>query len=445
VRLPLALRAAAIASASIGAFALLASTLAYAVVGSSLRGTLEASLRTDALRVADLYRLGASGSARDALAGPTGGVIVHLYDPFATLLASSSERFTAPLPAAVVAEATAQGRAWRGEIAGLRASVALEPFAFGVVAVIGDVAFVDDALTRLARTLGGASLLLIIASALLGALQARLILQPVRALARAAQQRDADRLDPLPDPGTRDEIARLTAVLNALLARLRDALDAQRTLLAETSHELRTPLTALQGFLHRAARRADPETRSDLADAERLAASMARLLSDLLQLSRGAVVREWRPFLLDPQVDVVAPVVAEFPGVGVDVAGSAWLLGDPDQLRQLLRNLLANAVRWGGDGVRVTLSVDAALVTIAVHDRGPGVPAAARERIFEKFFTTGGGTGIGLAIARQIARAHGGDVTLGDDILGDDSLGDAAQGTTFYVTLPRADVDEDDL
>lgn len=425
------LRAAIVASAAIGAFALLASLLAYAVVGGSLRSTLAASLRADADGVAALYRLGESGSARDALAGPTGGVIVHLYDPFAMLLAASSDRMP-PLPREVVLGAVTEPADWRGALGEGRVMVALTPFAFGVVAVIGDTAFVAAASTRVARTLAAASLAFVVASAVAGSLLARVVVEPVRALAAEAQRRDADRLDPLPDPVGHDEVAQLTRVLNDLLARLRAALDAQRTLLAETSHELRTPLTALQGFLARAARRAPEGVHGDLADAQRLAASMTRLLGDLLALSRGAVARDFDPHLLDPYVDVAVPVASEF---GLPVAGGAgvWVIGDPERLRQLLRNLLSNAVRAAGvEGVAVALTAGAADVTIAVTDRGPGIPDALRERVFEKFFSGAGGTGLGLAIARQIARAHGSDLTLVS----------APGSTTFAFTLARASVDD---
>jgi two-component system, OmpR family, sensor kinase len=105
-------------------------------------------------------------------------------------------------------------------------------------------------------------------------------------------------------------------VLNDLSSACASALDAQRAFLAETSHELRTPLTSLQGFLERASR-ARPIPRSGATSTTPSASppGMSRLVGDLLQLSRGEVVREVDPFLVDPVADVLRPVAEEFPGV----------------------------------------------------------------------------------------------------------------------------------
>ncbi len=428
-----------LASTAIGLLALVASAAAFAVVRSSLRGTLQAALESDAVRVAAIYQTGAAGSARDLLAGPTGGVIVQLYDPLGDLLVATEPRFEAPdaaLPIERLADARDVGVAWRGELAERPVQVALVPFEFGVVAVVGDATFIGEALARLSRELVLVALVLIAVSALVGWAVAAEIVRPIRRLALAAQRVDPERLAPIADPGPRDEVGRLTEVLNALLERLRDAMGSQRAFLAETSHELRTPLTSLQGFLERASRRAEPDVRRDLDDARRVAASMSRLVTDLLQLSRGEVVREVDPFLLDPVADVLAPVAEEWPGVRVDGASGQTVLGDPSRLRQLVRNLAANAVRSAGaEGVTLRSRLEDDAVVLEVHDVGPGVPEALRQKVFEKFWTSGGGgAGLGLAIARQIARAHGSELTL-----------DSRPGaTTFAVRLPRMDVSNDD-
>jgi len=449
---PLAWRAAVLASLAIGLLAAIASLTAFLVVRESLRGTLQSALDADAVRVADLYRAGAAGSAREQLAGPTGGVIVQLYDPLGELLVASEPRFAAP-DAAVPGEALAGARdlpqAWRGQLAGRPVQVALRPFEFGVVAVVADTTFIGASLTRLARALGWATVVLVALSGLVGSAVALEIVRPIRRLARAAQRLGPDRLEPIPDLGPRDEVGRLSEVLNDLIVRLRDALDAQRAFLAETSHELRTPLTSLQGFLERAARKADPEVRRDLGDAQRVARSMARLVGDLLQLSRGDAVREVDPFLVDPVGDVLRPVAEEFPGVTLEGEAGTTVLGDPERLRQLVRNLTANAVRAAGPaGVTLRARVvhgevdagdadagDADVVAIEVHDVGPGVPPELQAAVFEKFWTSGsGGAGLGLAIARQVARAHGSDLTLAS------RPGD----TTFSLRLPALEVEDDD-
>jgi signal transduction histidine kinase len=428
-----------LASLAIGLLAAIASLTAFVVVRESLRGTLQEALDADAARVADLYRAGAAGSARDQLAGPTGGVIVQLYDPLGELLVASEPRFAvadAAVPRETLAGARDLPRAWRGQLVGRPVQVAMRPFEFGVVAVIGDTGFIGDSLARLARALGWATVALVALSALVGSAAALEIVRPIRRLARAAQRLGPDHLEPIPDLGPRDEVGRLTGVLNDLIGRLRDALDAQRAFLAETSHELRTPLTSLQGFLERAARKADPEVRRELGDAQRVARGMARLVGDLLQLSRGDAVREVDPFLVDPVRDVLRPVAEEFPGVKVEGDAGLTVLGDPDRLRQLVRNLTANAVRAAGPGgVTLRAWVADGAVVVEVHDVGPGVPPELQATVFEKFWTTGGGgAGLGLAIARQVARAHGSDLTLAS------RPGD----TTFTLRLPALEVEDDD-
>ena len=441
--LPLRWRGALLASVAIALLAVNASVAAFVVVRTSLQGDLQEALGRDAERVAALYQAGIAGSARDLLVGPTGGVIVQLYDPLGQLLVASAPRFEAAdaaLPADTVLAARRQpeGAPWRGTLAETPVQAALRPFDLGVVAVIGDTGFIGGALGQLARALAVTAVVAVLVSAVVGFTVANAIVRPVVVLARRASTLSPERLDPIPHDGPRDEVGQLTEVLNDLLGRLRHALDAQRAFLAETSHELRTPLTALQGFLARARRRARPELERDLDDAQRISAVMARLVSDLLQLSRGETVSELDPHLLDPAEDVLRPVAEEFPGVRLEAVPGATVVGDPERLRQLLRNLTANAVRACGDPALVTLRARhaGATVQIEVHDRGPGVPPEIRERVFEKFFHgPGGGSGLGLAIAQQIARAHGTEVTLTS------SPGD----TTFAFALPTADVADEDL
>ena len=440
--LPLRWRGALLASAAIALLSVNASLAAFVVVRSSLQGDLQEALARDAERVATLYDSGLAGSARDLLVGPTGGVTVQLYDPLGQLLIASAPRFEAEdaaLPRAVVGAARRGDdvRAWSGTLAAAPVQVALAPFTLGVVAVIGDTSFIGRALGQLARALAATAVVAVLVSAVVGFTVANAIVRPIVVLARRASALSPERLDPIPYDGPRDEVGQLADVLNDLLGRLRLASDAQRTFLAETSHELRTPLTALQGFLDRASRRAGPEVRRDLGDAQRIAAVMSRLVSDLLQLSRGDTVREVDPHLVDPAHDVLEPIAQEFPGVRVDAQRGVTVVGDPQRLRQLVRNLVANAVRAAGDPALVTLRVrvDGAFVRVEVHDRGPGVPPELLGRIFEKFFHgPGGGSGLGLAIAQQIARAHGAQLTVTS------RPGD----TVFAVALPTADVADDE-
>ncbi len=441
--LPLRWRGALLASSAIALLAIGASLAAFVVVRNTLQHDLQQALERDAERVATLYRLGVAGSARDLLVGPTGGVIVQLYDPLGQLLIASSSRFEAadaalPSDLVVAVRHRSEGVAWQGTLAETPVQAALAPFDIGVVAVLGDTRYIGSALRQLSRSLALTTVVAVLISAGVGFTVANAIVKPIVVLARRASALGPERLDAIPYDGPRDEVGRLAEVLNDLLSRLRQSADAQRIFLAETSHELRTPLTALQGFLERASRRARPEVQRDLRDARRIAASMSLLVRDLLQLSRGETVTELEPHLLDPATDVVMPIAEEYPGVRVEAVPGTTVVGDPERLRQLLRNLTANAVRAAGRPELVTLRarVQNASVRLEVHDRGPGVPAEMAGRIFDKFFHgPGGGSGLGLAIAQQIAKAHGTRITL------ESQPGD----TCFSVSLATADVADEEL
>jgi signal transduction histidine kinase len=184
-------------------------------------------------------------------------------------------------------------------------------------------------------------------------------------------------------------------------------------------------------------RRAKPEVRDDLADAQRVAGSMTRLVEDLLQLSRGQLVVDPNPHLVELRSDVLGLVAGEFPGVRVASGQPALVLGDPLRLTQMVRNLTANAVRAASEPGAVTLGLEAGdgYATVSVSDDGPGIAPELLQRIFEKFYKgAGGGSGLGLAIARQVAEHHSGSIAV-----------ESRPGATvFRVRLPLADAGEDE-
>jgi len=432
-------RVALLAAAATALLAGLTMVVAYQVVRSGLYDELRRALRGDAVVVASLYSSG-EGSVTTRLTGPTGGMVLQVYDPAGRLLVASRpdfERQEMALPAADVTGGHGVPSMWSGRVGGRPMEAALAPFELGVVAVLTDPSYIGAVLTELSRNLFVAAVLLVVASLLVGYLVAAASLRPLTRLARLASTLGPERLEAIEYAGPRDEVGRLTAALNGLVGRLREALDAQRVFLAETSHELRTPLTSLRGFLDRAVRRANPDSRDDLLDAQRVAGSMTRLVEDLLQLSRGQLVADPRRHLVELRSDVLVPVAAEFPGVVVTPGLPALVLGDPQRLMQLVRNLTANAVRVASDPAAVTLDlhVSETHAVVLVSDDGPGIAAATLERIFEKFYKgAGGGSGLGLAIARQVAEHHGGSVTV-----------ESRPGATvFRVRLPLVDADEDE-
>ncbi|MCU0868438.1 MAG: HAMP domain-containing histidine kinase [Burkholderiales bacterium] len=211
-----------------------------------------------------------------------------------------------------------------------------------------------------------------------------------------------------------DEVADLAASFNAAAERVEAASTAQKRLLAHASHELRSPLARLRMGLELL----DASTRPDLAERMRRdIAELDTLIGEVLLASR--LDADALPMTVAP-VDLHAlavAVAADDPQVRV--SGDAVSVdGDARLLRRLLGNLVDNARRHGGGGsidVSVSRAADGA-VRLTVADRGPGVPEAERERIFDAFHRVPGtpetseGVGLGLALVRQIARAHGGDV-----------------------------------
>jgi len=223
-----------------------------------------------------------------------------------------------------------------------------------------------------------------------------------------------------------------------------------RRFLADASHELRTPIAALQATIETLLREQPPRPRRDQLEAEvaRGTQRLGRLVDDLLNLAR---LEANEPLRSEP-VDLARigeSVVAETrfrtpASISISNGGPATVVGDPEALTRVLRNLIENAVHAAGDDGHIALEVKQSgeRVRATVSDDGPGVPADAREQIFQGFVRLNGnargGTGLGLAIARAIAKQHRGSVTCED----------CDAGARFTLELPAAGArsgNEDDL
>jgi signal transduction histidine kinase len=249
----------------------------------------------------------------------------------------------------------------------------------------------------------------------------------------------------LPVPRAQDEIHRLAVTLNAMLDRIDVATQRQRTFVGDAAHELRSPLASLRVQLE-VARRLGPEqdVPTMIDDVLQDVGRLDRLVEDLLALARltesgGALVR------VEP-VDLPAlltTVVAGYEHARVPVrfvAGDpAMVRGDADGLRRVATNLIDNAIRYARTGVDVALHTadpeGHGSVTVLVTDDGRGIPAAERERVFDRFYRVqasrsrdSGGTGLGLAIVRDLVVAHGGAVHV--------MANPAGRGTQAVVVLP---------
>jgi two-component system OmpR family sensor kinase len=244
------------------------------------------------------------------------------------------------------------------------------------------------------------------------------------------------------------EYQRLVHVLNDMLDRLEAAFESQRRFTADASHELRSPLTALRGELELARRRErSPEEYrrvidSALEEVERL----SRTAEDLLTLARsdaGVMQPRLVPVDLGGLVRGVAersrvPAQTRRVELQVEAGTGPTVVADPDLVGRLVRNLVENAVKYtpGGGRVRVEVAREKESGLVIVEDTGPGIPAADLGRVFERFHRVedsrtperdGGGAGLGLAIARSIAVAHAGDLTVENRPEG---------GTRFVARLP---------
>jgi signal transduction histidine kinase len=229
----------------------------------------------------------------------------------------------------------------------------------------------------------------------------------------------------------RDEVATLAATFNRAAERVDSLVAQQRELLANASHELRSPLARLRMALELVEEEERRERRSSLVEGARGdIVDLDALIEDLLLMARTDGRTPRRPFEL---VDLGALLAQESARVGVSAsAPGVSILGDPLLLRHLLRNLLENAERHAG-GKEVSASVDVSerFATLVVEDRGPGVPEKERDRIFAPFYRLPGadktGTGIGLALVRQVAHYHGGHARV---------LAREGGGSRFEVSLP---------
>ncbi|MFJ4710575.1 sensor histidine kinase [Streptomyces sp. NPDC088785] len=237
---------------------------------------------------------------------------------------------------------------------------------------------------------------------------------------RIAATRDARTRIDVPAGRRRDELARLAASFNTMLGELEDSVTARRRLVADASHELRTPLTALRTNAELLAR----SERLTPAQRDRASAALGRQIHEVTSLVNDLIelARDEEPTALVEEVALVPLVAhaveaarAHWPGVrfGLEVAPGAagvTLPGVPARLSRLVANLLGNAAKFSPAGARVEVVVSAGGVT--VRDHGPGIAAEDLPHVFDRFYRAEGaralpGSGLGLAMARQIAEAHG--------------------------------------
>jgi signal transduction histidine kinase len=279
---------------------------------------------------------------------------------------------------------------------------------------------------------------LVAAIALLAWYLAGRALRPVEAIrAEAASITGATINRRVPEPDSDDEVGRLARTMNAMLARLEESSTRQRQFVADASHELRSPVASIRALLEVALRRDDVDwrqvARRVLDEDERLEGAVGELL-DLARTEEAAAP----PVDVDLD-DLVLEEASRVRPIPIDTSrvSAGRVVGDQRQLSRLVRNLLDNAARHARSRVAASVASGDGAVWLTVDDDGPGIPAADRERVFDRFTRLdegrgrdGGGAGLGLAMVRAIAERHGGTVTIDDAPLG---------GARFVVRLPSED------
>lgn len=301
----------------------------------------------------------------------------------------------------------------------------------------------ERALEQLQTYSLGALIALFFASLVVGWVVAGRVLRPIgriTGVAREIQATDLSRRISLDGPD--DELRQLADTFDEMLDRLDDAFRTQQRFIQEASHELRNPLAVIRTNLDVTS--SDPnatvEDYRQTADlVGRSIERISRVVDDLLAYGRHQNVA-----LRSEPVEIarlVNDMAEEFSGsadtAGVEIATAApsalWVIGDPDSLRQALANLLANAVRVAprGSAVRIAAGLEQGWVWLAVSDEGPGIAPEDVERVFQRFERgpnrSADGAGLGLAIVRQTAEAHRGEVRLTSEV---------GRGSTFTIWLP---------
>ena len=420
----------------------LAAVALVSLVGNAVRQTVTTSVETQ-VRQAAADLSGESSSLR--LAAVDDGVLLQVVSGGQVVAASPDLRGRAPLtdvqPAPGAVSSTSIDGARVGE-SGERyrvVALGLPPSAAGdEVIAAQSLAIAEstvDSVSRLAAI--GVPVLLVVVGAATWYSVGR-ALQPVESIrARTAGIGAADLSARVPVPATGDEVAALAGTMNAMLARLESSARAQRAFVSDAGHEMRSPVAVIRTELEVAQRAGlSAMTLSDvLSETDRL----EHLVDDLLMLAgvdEGQVQLHREDVDVDDLLEGERTRLQSRPELVVTATiEPARVQGDRAALTRVVRNLVDNAARHAVGRVHLSCRGDGDDVEFEVDDDGPGVPAADRERVFERFVRLDearsrldGGSGLGLAIVRELVRAHGGRVQLTD--------GRALPGARVVVRLP---------
>ena len=464
--MPLRRRIGLLTALAVGITVLAASVVTYVVVRTELRGqvdealTAQADLSRRAAQQDPPFPAGATPPAGTPTAVPLpppsfgAPTAIQIIGPQGRVVRLPTSQVEVPVTAADRAVRTGSPAFFSERDAGgsrLRVYT-FSPRTGVAVQLARSLDGVDSVLRRLRIVLGLALLLAVLAGGLLGRLFANRALRPVADLTDAVEHVElTGDLSPriaVDERGERDEVGRLAGRFNAMLGRLQasraelDAsVDAQRRLVTDASHELRTPVTSVRTNAEVLRERPDlpvEERNEILDDVVAQADELGLLVADLIELARDGEppnATEREEVRLDELVaEAVARARRLAPGARFELEAEPVVVeAHRERLSRAVNNLLDNPVKHGPPGGPVEVRVGAG-GTVSVRDHGPGIPAAEREHVFDRFWRGADararpGSGLGLAIVHQVAESHGGSVTVEDAPGG---------GPLFRLTLPLA-------
>jgi two-component system, OmpR family, sensor kinase len=372
---------------------------------------------------------------------------VQVYASDGRLLESSGGARGPVLDAAEVDRGARAAFFAEREVEGVAATTRMYVSARGprqVVAVGQSLEDRDETLSGLVTSFAIGGPIAVVLASLLGYGLARAGLTPIEAMRRRARSLSLERTDELlPVGSARDEVRRLGETLNEMLARMRASYERERNFVADASHELRTPIAVVRAELEAALASGEigGAAREGLVEALAECDRLGHLAEDLLVLARATedgvpVARrqvDATSLLESLAIRFRARAAASGRSIAVDAQPGLELSADELRVRQALGNLIDNALRHGDGDVRLSARTRGDAVEFEVADSGAGFSPGFEARAFERFSRARsnrdeGGAGLGLALVRAIAEAHGGDARIAD----------AGPGASVRISLPRA-------
>jgi len=439
-------RVTVVASLGITAAIVLGVAVMYLLQIQSLRRTIDDQLRTYATQIAQ----SAAGGTWPKILAPSSldpNTEAQVIAPDGSVLAATRTLVGLP-PVYLLApgsDVPIRQKAADGVLPGEVRIVAVRTTAGGrpvTIVTATSTGLLNQVNSGFARNLVIALPIILIAAAAAIWLVVGWALRPVERICRAVTGITSAGLSRrIPEPGTSDEIDHLAKTMNDMLTRLDDSARRQQRFVADASHELRSPLAAIRTTLEVGLAHADQAPWPVIADrAVQQAARLEDLIHQLLLLARAdeRLLTAHRQLVDLGQLlrGILARIHPHPVGIDLDLAPEVVTVGNPDHLERLFRNVIDNALRFARTRVVIRAASATTTVQVEILDDGPGIPATERDRVFDRFVRlsssrerSSGTTGLGLAIAREIATAHGGQITAA----GRDGEGDGAR---IVVTLP---------